>query len=344
MSVGQVKKTGRWYCQYRIPGRKSPLKEYCGKGAAGKKAAKLFDLEVKKAKLKKQPIQRSELHLDELAQLYINHEKRKKRAASYLNLIGDKLNKEWLPILADKPIMLLKPKDFEKVHALYDGKAVSTQNRYMDYLNIIFNFGVRMEYIDKNPMKKWWAEMKQPEQSRNIDHLSFEDFRKLYKVSPAHLQWTLDVMWALGARPGPSELFGLMWEDVNWHDNEIRIRGTKTHSSDRVVPITESFKERLKAKYAETQTDYLIEFRGKRIKSVKSAFNSAKKRAGTDESVCMYTIRHLFTSSMLAKGADAKAVANMLGHTSLRMIMNTYYHETNDERRRAIEVKPELLD
>lgn len=343
MSVGQVKKTGVWYCQYRIAGKKSPVKEYFGKGTEGKKAAQLRDLEVRKAKIKKLPVNRSDMHLDELAQLYINHEKRKKRDKSYLNLIGDKLNKEWLPKLANKPIMQLKPKDFEQVHTEYDHLATSTQNRYMDYLNIIFNFGVRMEYIDKNPMKKWWAEMKQPEQSRNLEHFSLADFRKLYEVSPPHLQWTFDVMWALGARPGPSELFGLMWKDVNWHDNEIRIRGTKTKASDRVLPITATFKELLKAKHAEAQTDSLIEFRGKRIKSVKSAFNSAKKRAGLDKSVCMYTIRHLFTSSMLAKGADAKAVANMLGHTSLRMIMNTYYHETNDERRRAIEVKPKLL-
>ncbi|MFW5489061.1 MAG: tyrosine-type recombinase/integrase [Desulfovibrio sp.] len=343
MSVGQIKTTGVWYCQYRVAGKKSPVKEYFGKGTEGKKAAKLRDLEVRKAKIKKLPVNKSDMHLDELAQLYINHEKRKKRDKSYLSLIGDKLNKEWLPILAEKSIMQLNPKDFEKVHMLYDGKAVSTQNRYMDYLNIIFNFGVRMDYIDKNPMKKWWAEMKQPEQSRNLDYFSLSDFRKLYDVSPPHLQWTFDVMWSLGARPGPSELFGLMWKDVNWHDNEIRIRGTKTHASDRVIPINDGFKERLKAKYAEAQTDYLIEFRGRRIKSVKSAFNSSKKRVGLDKSVCMYTIRHLFTSETLAKGADAKAVANMLGHTSLRMIMNTYYHETNDERRRAIEVKPELL-
>jgi len=283
------------------------------------------------------------MHLDELAQLYINHEKRKKRDKSYLNLIGDKLNKEWLPVLAEKSIIQLKPKDFEKVHALYDGKAVSTQNRYMDYLNIIFNFGVRMEYIDRNPMKKWWADVKQPEKTRNIEHLPLEDFRKLYKVAPPHLQWAFDVMWALGARPGPTELFGLMWKDVNWDDDEIRIRGTKTKSSDRVIPINEGFRERLKAKHAEAQTDYLIEFRGKRIKSVKSAFNSAKKRAEIDESVCMYTIRHLFTSSMLAKGADAKAVANMLGHTSLRMIMGTYYHEIEGEKRNAIKNKPKLI-
>ncbi|MDD3311210.1 site-specific integrase [Pseudodesulfovibrio sp.] len=342
MSVGQIKTTGVWYCQYRVAGKKSPVKEYFGKGTEGKKAAKLRDLEVRKAKIKKLPVNKSDMHLDELAQLYINHEKRKKRDKSYLSLISDKLNKEWLPILANKPIMQLKSKDFEEVHALYDGRAASTQNRYMDYLNIIFNYGVKMDHIPKNPMKKWWSLVKRPEKSRELT-ISLGEFRKLYNVSPPHLQFALEVMWELGARPGPSELFGLLWKDVDWQNNTIRVRGTKTEASDRVIPITDKFKERLKAKRVEAQTDFLIEFRGRRIKSVKTAFNSARKRAGLDKSVCMYTIRHLFTSEILAKGADAKAVANMLGHTSLRMIMNTYYHETNDERRRAIEVKPELI-
>ena len=342
MSVGQIKSTGVWYCQYRLPGKKSPVKEYFGRGEEGKKNAKLRDLEVKKSKIKQTPINRAEVHLDELAQLYINHEKRKKRDPSYLNLVRDKLNKEWLPILAPKPIFKLGPKDFEEVHALYDGKAVATQNRYMDYLNIILNFGVRMEYIPRNPMKKWWSEVKKQEKPRELN-MSLDDFRRLYDNSSSHLQFALDVMWELGARPGPSELFGLLWRDVDWERNQIRVRGTKTESSDRFIPISDEFKERLKAKYAEAKTDYLIEYRGKRIKSAKSAFRGAKKKAKLDKSVCMYTIRHLFTSMTLANGADAKAVANILGHTSLRMIMNTYYHETDGERRRAIESKPKLI-
>ena len=58
----------------------------------------------------------------------------------------------------------------------------------------------------------------------------------------------------------------------------------------------------------------------------------------------MYTVRHLFTSLSLAEGADAKAVASILGHSSLRMIMGTYYHEIEGEKRNAIERKPKLTN
>ncbi|XXJ20797.1 tyrosine-type recombinase/integrase [Desulfovibrio caledoniensis] len=343
MSVGQMKKTGVWYCQYRVAGRKSPVKEYFGKGEEGKKAAKLRDLDVKKSKVEKRAVHRDEMTLTDLAKEYVAQEKAKGRSLDYLRFIAAKVNNDWHPILDGKPISQLKAKDFLAVHALYADNSVATQNRYMDYLNIIFNFGVRMEYIDKNPMKTWWAEMKQPEQPRNLDHFRLEDFRKLYEVSPPHLKWTLDIMWELGARPGPSELFGLKWKDIDWARNTIRVRGTKTRSSDRIIPITDEFKERLKSKRDEAQTDYLIEYKGKRVKSVKTAFNSAKKRAGLDASVCMYTIRHLFASEALTNGADAKAMANLLGHTSLRMIMGTYYHEIEGEKRNAIQRKPRLI-
>ena len=343
MSVGQVKKTGVWYCQYRVPGKKSPVKKYFGKGEEGKRSAKLFDYDIKKSKVEKRSIHRDEMNLTDLAKVYVKQEKARGRSLEYLRLIVAKVNNEWHPILDSKPISQLKPEDFLAVHALYADKSVATQNRYMDYLNIIFNFGVGMDLIDMNPMKKWWSKMRQTEKPRNLDHLTLDDFRKLYDVSPPHLQWTLDIMWELGARPGPSELFGLMWKDIDWKRNTIRVRGTKTKSSDRIIPINDDFKERLKAKQVEAKTDYLIEYKGKSVKGVRSAFRSAKKRAGLHESVCMYTIRHLFASEAIKSGGDAKAVATLLGHASLRMVIGTYYHLLAGEKRSAIEKKPKLL-
>lgn len=343
MSVGKVKKTGVWYCQYRIPNKKSPVKEYFGKGEEGKKAAKLRDLDVRKSKVKKRAVHREDMNLTELTKEYVKQEKAKGRPLDYLRFIAAKVNNDWHPILDSKPISQLKPNDFLQVHALYSENAVATQNRYMDYLSIIFNFGVSMEYIPENPMKKWWSKMKQPEEPRNIDHLKLDDFRKLYEVSPPHLQWTLDIMWELGVRPGPSELFSLMWKDIDWERNIISVRGTKTEASKRDIPINDDFKERLKIKRSEAQTDYLIEYKGKRVKGVRSAFRSAKKRAGLHESVCMYTIRHLFASEAIRSGGDARAVANLLGHSSLRMIMDVYYHEIEGEQRNVIECKPKLI-
>jgi len=341
MSVGQIKSTGIWYCQYRKAGKQSPVKEYFGAGAAGKKQAVLRDLEIKTLKQKGEEIRTGDMYLDELAQLYLNHEKRKGRNKTYLTQIRDKLNKEWLPLLSDVPVGKLTFRHFEKVHMLYDAKAVGTQNRYMDYLNIIFNFGVRFEYIDKNPMAKWWREVKKPEKPRDLT-IDLEDFKRLYSHAAPHLQWALEVMWELGVRPGRTELFGLMWKDVNWANDAIRVRGTKTRLSDRVIPISTQFKQRLEEKHKQARTKYLIEYRGRHLLSVRRSFQTAKEAAKIEGKLCMYSIRHLYTSVLLANGADAKAVAGILGHTSLRMIMHTYYHELNGERRKAIESKPTL--
>lgn len=55
MSVG-VTKDGRYYVQYRVSYRKSPKREYFGKGAEAKKAAKERDAEVKLMKTRDEEI------------------------------------------------------------------------------------------------------------------------------------------------------------------------------------------------------------------------------------------------------------------------------------------------
>ncbi len=309
--------------------------------------AKLRDLEIKTLKCRGEEIHSMEMKLDELAQIYIQYKKRKFKNSRiihgdlHLKLLASKLNNEWLPMLATVPIMQLTANDFERVHALYDGKAVATQNRYMDYLNTMLNYGVRLEYIDKNPMANWWRQARQRETPRELI-ISLDEFRCLYKHAPPHLQWVLEVMWETGARPGITELFSLMWKDVNWDAKTLRIRGTKTYSSDRVIPISEDFKQRLTEKRKEAQTEYLIEYKSKPIKGVKTSLTKTKKRANVHEKLCLYHLRHLFTSTMLANGADIRAVAGLLGHTSPQMIIRTYYHELSGERKRAIHCKPAL--
>lgn len=348
MSVGKVKGTGNWYCQYRVEGKKSPVKEYFSKGEAGKKAAVDRDLEIKSLKNNGKEIHPSSMRLDELGQLYINYKarllrrKRLVQGKEHLKLLVSKLNNDWLPLLSTMPIERLKPSHFEQVHALYDGKSVATQNRYMDYLNTLLNYGVKLGHIKKNPMADWWRSTRQKESSRDLV-LTLDEFRSLYDHAAPHLQWVLEVMWETGARPGVSELFSLKWDDVNWDAKTLHIRGTKTRQSNRTIPISDKFKQRLSQKFEEAQTEYVLEYRGKRLKGVRRSLIRAKKAAKIDDKLCLYHIRHLFTTTMLANGADIKAVAALLGHSSPQMIFKVYYHLIEEKKEEAIRNKPALV-
>ncbi len=338
MSVG-VTGDGRWYCQYRQEDKPSPTKEYFGKGSQAKKAAEARDYQIKmEKKLGKDLSPRTCIYMDELAQMYIKTKKLEGRSINSLNTLKNLLNKHWLPKLCHKPVDELKYEDFLSLLEYYADKSVCTRNRYLDYLNAIIRWGIENEIVKNNPLKKW----KKLSEPRRDVHLTVEDLRKIKDSSPPHLQWVLEVQWELGTRPGASELFSLRWLDVNFDDRWIRVRGTKTRQSDRIIPITESFRDRLLAKQQEATTEYILEYAGKQVKSCKRAFKAACRKASIAYPVRLYDIRHLFTSVMLSKGGDLKAVSRILGHSTTRMTANVYYHEMTGEKERALKLRPAI--
>ena len=76
---------------------------------------------------------------------------------------------------------------------------------------------------------------------------------------------------------------------------------------------------------------------------VRTTCITAIEKPKMDYPVRLYDIRHLFASTMLANGGDLKAVSKLLGHSSTRMTADTYYHELQGEKERALSAKPQLF-
>lgn len=339
MSVG-ITSTGNYFVQYRVPGLKSPRKEYFGKGESGRDKAETRKEEIRAGEVATmESLAGRQIFLDELAQLYINYLKIFKGKKDWVKRLVFLVNKHFLPSLCHVPIDELAFNDFVNVAMRFSEKSPCTQNRYMAYLHIMLRFGVSHGLIQKDPMLGW---KKHREPTRNVK-LTLEDLQKIHRHAAPHLQWLLEVQWELGTRPGPSELFTLRWNDVDFVHSIIRVRGTKTKTSDRLIPISDDFKERLSVKRAEAASAYLIEYEGRPITSCRTAFTKACKAAKMDHAVRLYDIRHLFASTMLANGGDLKAVSKLLGHSTTIMTANVYYHELKGEKERALAVKPRLL-
>jgi hypothetical protein len=60
--------------------------------------------------------------------------------------------------------------------------------------------------------------------------------------------------------------------------------------------------------------------------------------------VVLYDIRHLFATTLLREGGDLSAVSKLMGHSSVHMTANQYYHLLGDEKRRIIMKLPSLSD
>jgi len=85
-----------------------------------------------------------------------------------------------------------------------------------------------------------------------------------------------------------------------------------------------------------------VSYAGRPMKKFRSSLATACRRAGIPYDVRMYDIRHLFASTLLAKGADLAAVSRILGHADIATTQRSYYHLQAGEKERAVSLLPKI--
>ncbi|KPK47810.1 MAG: hypothetical protein AMK72_07885 [Planctomycetes bacterium SM23_25] len=132
----------------------------------------------------------------------------------------------------------------------------------------------------------------------------------------------LEVLYSTGMRV--SELVGLNLEDIDPISDVVRVRGKGRR--ERLAPLG-SYAVRALNRYLEarSQTDardeeaVFLNRHGRRlnVRSVRRKLAKYLAMAGLDPSVSPHTLRHSFATHMLERGADLRAVQELLGHRSL---------------------------
>lgn len=337
MSIGQTR-NGNWYVQYRVPGFRSPKKEYFGRGEGGLIAAQHRQDEIKAGKLyTPKSLEGKDLYFDQLAQIYLDSLKVQGRNHNWLKMLVYLINDHYLLVLSHVEVNQLTIQDIVNVAKRFSDNSLRTQNLYMDSLHAILRFGVKHKLTSNDPMDGW-VKHREP---KRVVRLTVADLARIHQHAQPHIQWILEVQWELGTRPGASELFSLRWDDVDFDSNQVRVRGTKTRGADRIIPITDSFKDRLVKRRQQALTGFVVEYQGHPISRCHHSLYAACKAAGISYPVRLYDLRHLSASTMLAGGADLKAVSKILGHSSTRMTADTYYHELKGEKERAVDCRPQ---
>lgn len=340
MSVHKRFNNGTYYVSFRDDTGKQRTKSF-GKGDIGKREAEAFDYEIKSRKLRGLEVKapNNGVYMDDLCQMYINTKKAEGKGGNgWLKDFASILNNHILPGLPMKPVNKLTQQDILRfMMEKYASNSPTTRNRYLSYLKVIFNFGIQQGITDLNPLEKWNKAKEKPRQST----LTFRQLKKIKKNAAKHLQWALDVAFHLGVRTGESELLALRWEHVDWELNEIRVFAPKTNTY-RTIPISEIFMRELNRKMLESKSGYIVEYRGRHIKSLQKSFRTACEKAGIDKSVTSCDVRHLFATTLLNKSGDLASVSNMMGHASTKMTADQYYHVLKSEKARTVKLLPNL--
>lgn len=339
MSVHMRKNNETYFVNYQKNGKRT-TKSF-GKGPDAKRAAEAFDLEIK-AKLKRgdqTPTFTQDVYFNELAQYWINAKKAQGVKGQWLKDWVNIMNKNFLVELSRVPIDMLTQNTINQIiNDKYEDCAQITRNRYVSYLKVMFNFGLEQELIKRNPLARWKKGKEEPRQPQ----LTYRKLKKIMSKAEPHVKWAIRLAFKLGVRTGPSELLSLKWTDIDWQKKEINVYATKTKTW-RSIPVTDMFLRELEEQMRKAKSLYMVEYRGKPVKSIRKSFKTACIAAGfEDEGITMYDIRHLACTTMLSKGGDPSSVSKIMGHSSTKMTLDTYSHPSKREMVRATKLLPNI--
>ena len=216
--------------------------------------------------------------------------------------------------------------------ALYkEGQSRASVARKLSALRAFVRFLKREGLIDSDPA----ALAVSPRREVKIPaHLSIDEMSRLLETPDGSEplgrrdRAILELFYASGLRL--SELVALDLEDVNLHGRIVRVMGKGR--KERLVPFNEATRQALKRWLADraalvkmparptAQGDPLfVNFRGTRLtgRSVQRLVGRYVASCSTRFGISPHALRHSFATHLLQRGADLRAIQELLGHVQL---------------------------
>jgi integrase len=142
-------------------------------------------------------------------------------------------------------------------------------------------------------------------------------------VSTLHVRLFIILAITTGARMGA--LLDLRWDQVDFKHRTINFNGaarTQTNKRRPEVPLNGRAYEALEEAARGALSDWVIEWDGKQVKSIKKAIRMAAQRSGVPCSP--HVFRHTAAVWMAQADVPMSKIAQFLGHTSTRVTERTY--------------------
>lgn len=190
--------------------------------------------------------------------------------------------------------------------------------------NQAFREAVRCGHIDRNPVDNVDGVSHKYRSGRS---LSLSEEAAFLSAAANDEDYALFRFYLLtGARP--SEPLGMTWDNVG--DEYLRIPGTKTVRSDRLLPIS----KRLRALLDELPRD--------RERLFPTSYQMVMRHLNGILAKLSFTftlkdLRHTFGTRCLEAGVSMKTVQKWMGHSNYGTTANFYSHVSTDFERRELE-------
>lgn len=258
----------------------------------------------------------------------------------------------------------LEPHQIERLYEeIAKTHAPSTVHRIHRVFKAALNRAVRWGYIPTSPM------IRVDPPSPGCPRRNVPSVAELARAEE-WLRSRYPVVWLavfLAARTGMrrGELCGLRWRDIDWTHSMLTIvqqrqhrlgrelvGPTKTSGSTRPIPVGESVTAILKdwrRQHQEhtrvrgepwSEDSYILAYlTGELIhpNTLSEYFRKAVTACALPE-VSFHDLRHLHATILLESGAPVKVIAERLGHSSTRMVNETYAHVRETIQKEAVDM------
>lgn len=152
-----------------------------------------------------------------------------------------------------------------------------------------------------------------------------------------HIRLAILLMLTTAARIGA--VLDLKWDRVDMLRAQINLRPESaiTRKGQAVVPINATLRAALTVAKEAALSDFVVEYGGKQVGSIKTGFRAACGRAKLS-GVTPHVLRHTAAVHMVEAGIPITEVAQYLGHSNPSVTFTTYGRFSPDHLRKAADV------
>lgn len=199
------------------------------------------------------------------------------------------------------------------------GRSVGTVWTELGHLRIVCRWAEKSQLIDRAP------NIELPQKPAPKDrHLTDAEIAKLIDAdAEPHIRIAILLMLTTAGRVGA--ILELTWDRVDFDRNQINLRvdSSGPRKGRAVVPMNSTLRAALSVASDAAMTDYVVEWAGGPVKSIRKGFASTVSNAGLKD-VTPHTLRHTAAVRMASRGIPMPMISQYLGHSNTTVTERVY--------------------
>lgn len=163
----------------------------------------------------------------------------------------------------------------------------------------------------------------------------------LLALEGSRYKWLMLFYLHTGARR--AEALAITWQDIDQEGKLIRIPGTKTEGSDRLIPLTDEVAEILEEQRKQNDKERTARLQGKVHRApdcivfpfaLEQTSRAFKKLCPSHH---LHDLRHTFITRCAESGVNVTVCQQIVGHSTADMSLNVYTHVMDNFKRKELE-------